>query len=346
MDAFQQFDNTAGFFVGNEVLTTPDGSAAAPYVKAAAQDMKAYRDMKGYRQIPIGYSAADIASLRPNLQNYLACGSNQNASIDFFALNAYEWCGQNTYMGSGYNQLNQMAQGYNIPIFFSETGCNTLTRDFGDQAAILGPDMDDTWSGAMIYEWIEEANNYGLISYGPTAAATATGTNVVGGFTVAGTPTPIQPDWNNLSSQWATLNPTGTSENAYTPSNSPPACPSYTSGTWNVSPNAPLPTLGAAAYNGQAGSSSGPSSGASSTTGGSSSRSGSSGSSATGTASGSRSGAAVAAASGTSAGGASSTSSGSASTASATKAGASADRQIAGMAAGLVGVMLGFVWWL
>lgn len=56
MDEFQQFDNTAGFFVGNEVLTTGNGSVAAPYVKAAARDMKAYRNSKNYRNIPVGYS--------------------------------------------------------------------------------------------------------------------------------------------------------------------------------------------------------------------------------------------------------------------------------------------------
>lgn len=78
LDEFQRFDNTAGFFVGNEVLTrgehfrkytrvygimlrrvdlTGNGSAAAPYVKAALRDLKAYRDSKHYRNIPIGYSA-------------------------------------------------------------------------------------------------------------------------------------------------------------------------------------------------------------------------------------------------------------------------------------------------
>ena len=89
MDEFQQFDNTAGFFVGNEVLTTGNGSVAAPYVKAAARDMKAYRNSKNYRNIPVGYSAADISSLRPNLQNYLACGTNSSDALDFFSLNAY-----------------------------------------------------------------------------------------------------------------------------------------------------------------------------------------------------------------------------------------------------------------
>jgi hypothetical protein len=44
MDAFHNYDNLGGFFVGNEVLTSPDTDVAAPYVKAAAADMKTYRD--------------------------------------------------------------------------------------------------------------------------------------------------------------------------------------------------------------------------------------------------------------------------------------------------------------
>ena len=44
MDVFYNYDNLGGFFVGNEVLTSPDTDVAAPFVKAAAADMKAYRD--------------------------------------------------------------------------------------------------------------------------------------------------------------------------------------------------------------------------------------------------------------------------------------------------------------
>jgi hypothetical protein len=84
MDAFAPFDNTLGFFIGNEVIALANQSLAAPYVKAAARDLKAYRNSKNYRQIPVGYSAADIAELRPMLQNYLACGTNASESIDFF----------------------------------------------------------------------------------------------------------------------------------------------------------------------------------------------------------------------------------------------------------------------
>ncbi|PYI21255.1 glycolipid anchored surface protein GAS1, partial [Aspergillus violaceofuscus CBS 115571] len=259
LDEFQQYNNTAGFFVGNEVLTTKDGSAAAPYVLAAVRDMKSHRDEKGYRPIPVGYSAADIAELRPMLQNYLACRSDPAERLDFFALNAYEWCGESTFTQSGYESLQKQAEGYPAPIFFSETGCNVARpRTFGDQAAIFGPEMADTWSGSMIYEWIEETNDYGLVNYGPPppppaadapAAATANGPLVQDGFVRQGEPTPVAPDFDNLKAQWATLNPTGVALSDYAASTStitPPACPASTAGGWAVDPSAPLPTLGQA----------------------------------------------------------------------------------------------------
>lgn len=245
MDAFAGYDNTLGFFIGNEVIATANESLSAPYIKAAARDLKAYRDSKSYRGIPVGYSAADIAQLRPMLQDYLACGSNFSESIDMFGINAYEWCGANTFEGSGYATLNSYAQGYNVPIFFSETGCNTdAPRTFEDQTAILGPDMDGTWSGAIIYEWIQETNGYGLISYGPSVNPTATASGVVAGYTRTGTPSPVLPDFTNLQSKWATLNPTGVASSAYSPSLTPPACPSSTAGGWLVDGNVALPSLG------------------------------------------------------------------------------------------------------
>ncbi|OQD61069.1 hypothetical protein PENPOL_c018G05867 [Penicillium polonicum] len=249
LDEFQKFDNTAGVLVGNEVLTTANGSAAAPYVLAAARDIKAYRDKRGYREIPVGYSAADIPDLRPMLQNYMACAKNASDRLDFYSLNAYEWCGASSYEQSGYNILQKNATDYPIPIFFSETGCNTPSpRTFEDQAAIFGEHMSDTWSGSIIYEWIEETNDYGLISYGPSVdAATATASSIEDGFTRKGTPTPVSPDFNNLKSQWATLHPTGVALSAYRKSASSLTaieCPASTSGGWAVDPSSPLPTLG------------------------------------------------------------------------------------------------------
>ncbi|KAH6621721.1 1,3-beta-glucanosyltransferase gel3 precursor [Boeremia exigua] len=243
MDEFHQYDNLAGFFVGNEVITTSNGSSAAPYVKAAARDLKAHREAKNYRNIPIGYSAADIATLRPMLQNYLACGTNASEALDFFSLNAYSWCGDSDYMTSGYDMLEANSTSYNIPIFMSETGCNVVRpRTFQDQTALYG-EMADTWSGSIVYEWIEEANNYGLISYG-SKVDPASPSAPPDGFPRSGTPIPVQPDFSNLGSVWKTLTPTGVKASAYTASHSAPECPPQTSGAWDVDPTSALPSLG------------------------------------------------------------------------------------------------------
>ncbi|KAF2742378.1 glycoside hydrolase family 72 protein [Sporormia fimetaria CBS 119925] len=244
MDAFHQYDNIGGFWVGNEVITMENGTVAAPYVKAAARDMKAYRDSKNYRKIPIGYSAADIAYNRPMLQNYFACGDNASEALDFFALNTYSWCGDSSYKRSGYDQRVEEAKVLQIPIFISETGCREpRPRTFEDQTAIFS-EMADVYSGSIVYEWIEEANNYGLISYGPKVDPDEEHPD---GFTRSGTPTPVSPDFANLSNQWKTLTASGVKESEYSPSLTPPACPSYmsdASSVWEISGNVPLPTIG------------------------------------------------------------------------------------------------------
>lgn len=309
MDEFHQFDNVAGFFVGNEVIAKNNQSLAAPYIKAAARDMKIYRDKKGYRKIPIGYSAADIAELRPALQNYLACGKNSNESIDFFGLNAYEWCGANDMQTSGYDTLNSHAEGYNIPIFFSETGCNTVRpRDFADQSAILGPQMNEIWSGTIVYEWIQEMNDYGLISYGPQLSPTAVGENIEDGFTRKGTPTPVVPDFHNLQTQWATNTPAGIKAADYNPTITPPACPASTAGGWLVPGDVELPTIGQAISTGEGGT--------------------------------------AIFASPTTKPTSSSTNTGTAASATSTSGKASGGKEIAGMAIGLVTVSLCFMIWL
>jgi 1,3-beta-glucanosyltransferase GAS1 len=179
------------------------------------------------------------------LQNYLACGSNSSEAVDFFALNAYEWCGESSYNVSGYSQLTANVTDYNVPIFFSETGCiKPRPRTFDDQDAIFGDEMTPYWSGAIIYEWIQEANQYGLISYGPQVDPTAPNAPP-DGFTRSGTPTPISPDFPNLSNHWKTLSPSGVKASEYTPTLTPPPCPPLTSGVWEVNGGVALPTLGA-----------------------------------------------------------------------------------------------------
>ena len=137
------------------------------------------------------------------------------------------------------------ASDYNIPIFFSETGCIVEPpRTFYDQAAIFGEKMVDTWSGAIIYEWIQETNMYGLVTYdlGGDTATAVSGADAQ--FGRSGTPKAISPDFENLSKHWATLSPTGIRADDYKPSLTPPPCPDFTSGAWAVSPDAQLPTIG------------------------------------------------------------------------------------------------------
>ncbi|KAK5089594.1 hypothetical protein LTR70_007217 [Exophiala xenobiotica] len=181
MDNFQQYDNTAGFFVGNEVLNDITDSGSAPYLLSATVDLRAYGEAKGYRSIPIGYSATDTGAL-PMLQNYLACRPDASERLDFYALNSYRWCGQSTFEQSGYSIIGNDSANYPLPIFFSEVGCNTQPpRDFADQAAIF-TDMADQWSGSIIYEWIQEMNHYGLITYGPQQDASVNeGSSIVQG---------------------------------------------------------------------------------------------------------------------------------------------------------------------
>lgn len=83
MDAFHDYDNLLGLFVGNEIIAINNQSLAAPFIKSASRDLKAYRDEQGYRKIPVGYSATDIAELRPWLQDYLTCGGDASQNIDF-----------------------------------------------------------------------------------------------------------------------------------------------------------------------------------------------------------------------------------------------------------------------
>ncbi|KAH7388964.1 Glucanosyltransferase-domain-containing protein [Cadophora sp. MPI-SDFR-AT-0126] len=235
IDAFADFDNTLGFFAGNEIINDGAGTSLAPYIKAIALDLKTYRDGMGYRTIPIGYAAADVLSLRPALQDYLACGAK---GIDFFGQHIYSWCGDSSMTESGYDGLYAGTSGYNIPIFIAETGCiDPQPRTFGDQVALFGTAMNDRFSGAIVYEWALHENGYGLVSYSGGAAS--------------GTPTPISGDFSNLKSRWSTLTPTGTPLPSYDirTVTSTLACPSSTASVWSINGEVSLPTLGKAVVN-------------------------------------------------------------------------------------------------
>lgn len=154
LDGLHQYDNLLGFFAGNEVVRDVNSTIAAPVVKAVIADMKAYRDAMEYRKIPIGYSNND-ESIIDSMANFMDCG-NSDVAADFFGFNRYSWCGDSSFTASGYDQLYEYADGFDIPIFLSENGCNIPSpREFSDQPVLLGREMNDRFSGnSTLFLWL------------------------------------------------------------------------------------------------------------------------------------------------------------------------------------------------
>lgn len=164
IDELSQYNNTIGFFAGNEVansVSTTDGSA---FVKAAVRDMKKYIKEKGYRSMGVGYATADVSAIREDLGNYFDCQSDE-VSVDFWGYNIYSWCGSSTYEESGYQARTEEFRNYTVPVFFAEYGCNAVTpRQFTEVTALYGDTMAEVWSGGILYMYFQEANNYGMFS--------------------------------------------------------------------------------------------------------------------------------------------------------------------------------------
>ncbi|GJJ76612.1 1,3-beta-glucanosyltransferase GAS1 [Entomortierella parvispora] len=221
IDAFQGYDNTLGFFVGNEVTNDNKTTVASGYVKALVRDTKTYLHSVSSRKIPVGYANNDDPDVRLQIQNYLNCGPEEER-IDFFGINLYEWCGSSTnYQTSGYVERTADIATYSIPVFLSEFGCNLISpRTFPEVKSIFGPDMTDSWSGGIVYEWSQEDNNYGLVKINPD-----------------NTVSPL-PDYTNLKTSLKTLHPAGVKMDAFNEQRPASTCPAITS-TWE--PNANLP---------------------------------------------------------------------------------------------------------
>jgi len=171
MDVFAGYDNTLAFLAGNEVIFDATSAKTSPnYVKAVVRDMKAYLTNHVARTIPVGYSNADDLDFRTSLAAYLECGDT--GYIDFFGVNTYQWCGQNTFTGSGYDTLTEDYANYSLPVFFTEFGCNkSPPRLFEEVDAMFSDQMTPVFSGGMAYEFTQESNDFGLVKIGSDGSA-------------------------------------------------------------------------------------------------------------------------------------------------------------------------------
>ncbi|KAK9237990.1 Glucanosyltransferase-domain-containing protein [Lipomyces kononenkoae] len=165
IEAFSGYNNTLGFFAGNEVINDNTSAIASPnYVKAVVRDMKDYISNNIIRQVPVGYSAADVLDYRVTLSSYLECGPDDEA-VDFLGVNSYQWCGDQTFNSSQYNILVEDYANFSLPVFFSEFGCiQVLPRTFQEVGTIFSDEMSVVFSGGIVYEYSQEASDYGLVN--------------------------------------------------------------------------------------------------------------------------------------------------------------------------------------
>jgi hypothetical protein len=120
--------------------------------------MKRYIGTHADRQIPVGYSSADIASNIENQALYFACGTDENARSDFFAFNDYSWCEPSSFEQSGWNRKVQTYSDYPLPLFLSEFGCIENKRTWGEISALYSEKMTGVYSGGLAYEYTLEPN--------------------------------------------------------------------------------------------------------------------------------------------------------------------------------------------
>lgn len=127
------------------------------------RDLKAYIKKHADREIPVGYSAADVREILQDTWAYMQCDNGDNSHSDIFGLNSYSWCGGDaTFDSAGYTELVKIFDNSSIPVFFSEYGCNEVMPRVFDEVEALYSDKMKSLSGGLVYEYSQEESNYGL----------------------------------------------------------------------------------------------------------------------------------------------------------------------------------------
>ncbi|GMG06833.1 unnamed protein product [Aspergillus oryzae] len=239
IDELAQYNNTLGFFAGNEVSNTVATTDASAFVKAAVRDMKSYIKQKGYRTMGVGYATNDDSTIRVNMADYFNCESEED-SIDFWGYNIYSWCGDSSYSASGYKDRTEEFANYSVPVFFAEYGCNEVQpRQFTEVDALFGDNMNGVWSGGIVYMYFQETNDYGK-----TAQAERTPRSLIlciGLVSIVdSTSVSKLADFTSYSKHIASATPSGVNKASYTPTNTAlQSCPAVNS-DWRAT-QTPLP---------------------------------------------------------------------------------------------------------
>ncbi|KAJ3089290.1 hypothetical protein HK102_006736 [Quaeritorhiza haematococci] len=265
---FAKYDNVLGFVVGNEVANSVATTRSAAYVKSLLRELKEYQFKQLWqsrntpttnptttefrRVIPLGYVASDDATIRRDSADFFNCGDDPMERADFYGVNLYSWCGADAnYVTSHYIERVADFRDYSIPVIIAEYGCNTIRpRVFTERLissgffiefqllgspacqvnAIYSQPMIDVFSGAIVFEYSEESNGYGLMRITGDLKAAGGGQTTI---------TPLS-DFFNFRTAIASVGNVSTAMTLDTPKERRPhsTCP-MVSPTWHASAELP-----------------------------------------------------------------------------------------------------------
>lgn len=153
---------------------------------------------------------------------YMNCGSDDERS-DFFAFNDYSWCDPSSFTQSAWSKKVKLFEGYGLPLFLSEYGCNTNERSFEEVETLYSTKMTGVYSGGLVYEYTNGVNNYGLVD-------------------IDGGSVHTRPDFDALKVAFSnTPNPKG--DGGYNSTGGPNDCPAKESPNWEVDSSGGLPAI-------------------------------------------------------------------------------------------------------
>ncbi|CAE7176919.1 unnamed protein product [Rhizoctonia solani] len=225
IDAFAKYNNVLSFNVANEVINLANNTHTAPFIKAAARDIKAYLKSKGSSAL-VGYSTVDASAIRDNVVQYLTC-DKEETSVDtqIVGLNTYRWCGADDISSSGYNQITELFQNVPVPSYLSEFGCQKeLPRLFTEVAALYSDAMTSVWSGGVAFSYFTaQIPNFELVTLSGTNNETVT-TNA---------------DFTRLQNAYTSATPSNSPAESAATQLPYSSCPATTADTWLASSNLP-----------------------------------------------------------------------------------------------------------
>jgi len=237
IDEFTKYSNTLAFVAFQEMITVGKKLKVAPYAKALIRDMKRYmRDIAGVRQVPVTFASASMKEgvySYSNIINYYSCGPQWEAA-DIAGMNMQWWDHGSDPDKSGYTVLWQNLKPYSKPFIFTEFStvtsknnngkCPCFERTFAQVKNMFDPQGGGKClTGGLVFEYSDESEN------NPNDP---TDISVNRGLVQNDATRTRKPDFTILSLKYRFTNyPPGLNMSTYTPSLSPPPCP--TGGAWD-----------------------------------------------------------------------------------------------------------------